>query len=307
MSPNLKQFSDLNVDLVFEDSVDVNTTHYNETYGDDLEHDLGTVIMPLDSSESNDGPTSVILPPPATNSYQSINDNDDGNQGSNPDFPEQHSLIAKSNEVDLRPKMLMMTKLIEPKTNKVIYTNYYNGSHNVYHHQNSYHPTTDLVSNSNTQTFVDDQRHYQTSKSGDHVLRPFLRRTNNAPNNHHHSINNYNSFNHLEYPQKFSEISDSHQHRRNKNDNEIKWSLPVIELKRLTRTESDQVKPETDQQQFTSGRLMRLTTASPLLANHPNDQRDQSDSRRSMMFHKRLPLLSNDEGFILTKPNVTDM
>nr|XP_027204330.1 putative uncharacterized protein DDB_G0286901 isoform X2 [Dermatophagoides pteronyssinus] len=301
MSPNLKQFSDLNVDLMFEDSFDVNTTHYNETYGDDYDmgENLGTVIMPLDSSESNDGPTSIILPPP--NSYQT-NNNRFFNQQSNNDNQPEHSTIAKSNEVNPRLKMLMMTKLVEPKTNKIIYTNYYNGS-NLYH-PNQYHQSSDLVSintpfNSNTQTFVDEQNPYHTSKSGDHVLRPFMRRTNTA-----RSANNHNDFNHLRYPQK----SDT-QHR-NKNDNELHWSVPVIELKRLTRTETS-TKPTNQSvtQQSTSGRMMTLTTASPLITNHPIDtnQRDQLDShQRLMMFHKRLPLLSNDEGFILTKPNVTD-
>ncbi|XP_075587901.1 uncharacterized protein LOC124494268 isoform X3 [Dermatophagoides farinae] len=317
MSPNLKQFSDLNVDLVFEDSVDVNTTHYNQTYNDDDGdyddgHNLGTIIMPLDSSESIDGPKSIVLPPPSPpppppesfplNHYYSIN-----NQ------PKKLTINAKSNEVDLRSKMFIMTKLIEPNTNRVIYTNHYNGT--AFNHQLS-----DLVSspitqsNSNTIQTLDDveqrSQYLQTSNSGDHVLRPFVRRTTNH-NNRRPVFNNQNNFNHLQYPEKLSD-AQHHHHRRNKNDNnEPQWSLPVIELKRLTRTESTMnqssiVTPS-------SGRLMKLTTASPLIIenpiNEPANQRDPMNSHQRlmmMMFHKRLPLLSNDEGFILTRPNVTD-
>ncbi|KAH7643582.1 hypothetical protein HUG17_5944 [Dermatophagoides farinae] len=286
MSPNLKQFSDLNVDLVFEDSVDILVNRLM------VQNRLFCTTPPPPPSES--------FP---LNHYYSIN-----NQ------PKKLTINAKSNEVDLRSKMFIMTKLIEPNTNRVIYTNHYNGT--AFNHQLS-----DLVSspitqsNSNTIQTLDDveqrSQYLQTSNSGDHVLRPFVRRTTNH-NNRRPVFNNQNNFNHLQYPEKLPDAQHHHHHRRNKNDNnEPQWSLPVIELKRLTRTESTM--NQSSVVTPSSGRLMKLTTASPLIIenpiNEPANQRVPMNSHQRlmmMMFHKRLPLLSNDEGFILTRPNVTD-
>ncbi|UXI16158.1 soluble calcium-activated nucleotidase 1 [Sarcoptes scabiei] len=112
---------------------------------------------------------------------------------------------------------------------------------------------------------IDVTKQLQTLESEDHILRPFRRRNEKI---------------HL----------DHREQNRNFAANNYPWQLPMIELKRLTRTEETSMQNHSVlENRFDD----RKKIVQPTIFINELDEREH-------LFRKRLPLLSNDEGFILT-------
>lgn len=155
-------------------------------------------------------------------------------------------------------------------------------------HLNNFHRNEFYPINSDNRTYVDvieDDDNGETNdgddddeeENGDRTR--YSQQNLNSSNNNNNN-NNYNQHQHL----------DHREQNRNFAANNYPWQLPMIELKRLTRTEETSMQNHSVlENRFDD----RKKIVQPTIFINELDEREH-------LFRKRLPLLSNDEGFILT-------